>query len=93
VESDPECDPAFVGGLFEQLFRIEKVSRKSASPSDIKNLDFINAGTFRPEFFSSRQERWLIALLCFVAALRIFFFSAAFPFFNGVMNISTSTLF
>ncbi len=60
------------------------MSRKSASPPDIKNSDFINAGTSRPESHSSRRERWLIALLCLAAALRIFFFSAAFPFFNNI---------
>ncbi len=60
------------------------MSRKSASPSDVQNLEVINAGMFRPESLSSRQHRWLIALLCFVTALRIFFFSATFPFFNNV---------
>ena len=60
------------------------MSRKSARPSDIKNFDFVNAGTLRPKSLSSRRERWPIALLCLAAALRIFFFSAAFPFFNNV---------
>lgn len=30
-----------------------------------------------------RDERWLIALLCFVGALRIFLYAAAFPFFSN----------
>src|SRR5262245_11024003 len=33
---------------------------------------------------SPRNERFLILLLCIVAALRIFIFSAAFPFFSNV---------
>jgi hypothetical protein len=34
--------------------------------------------------FSNRKERTLILLLCLVAAVRIFIFSAAFPFFTEV---------
>ena len=30
-----------------------------------------------------RDERWLIALLCFVGALRTFLYAAAFPFFSN----------
>ena len=60
------------------------MSRGSASPSDIKSHDFIDTGTIRPAFLSSTRERWLIVILCFVAAVRIFFFSAVFPFFNNV---------
>jgi len=33
---------------------------------------------------ATRNERLLIALLCLVAAIRVFVFSAAFPFFNNV---------
>jgi len=32
----------------------------------------------------SRNERFLILLLCIVAALRVFIFSAAFPFFSNI---------
>jgi len=31
-----------------------------------------------------RGERWLVALICSVAAIRILFFCAVFPFFNNV---------
>jgi hypothetical protein len=34
--------------------------------------------------FSIRNERSLILLLCAIAAVRVFIFSAAFPFFNNV---------
>ena len=34
--------------------------------------------------FAARYERKLILLLCVIAALRVFTFSAAFPFFNNV---------
>ena len=34
--------------------------------------------------FAVRHERKLILLLCAIAALRVFTFSAAFPFFNNV---------
>src|SRR6516225_12287859 len=33
---------------------------------------------------SSRNERFLILLLCVVAAFRVFIFSAAFPFFSNI---------
>jgi hypothetical protein len=35
-------------------------------------------------FISSKREKWLIFILCCIAATRIFFFSAAFPYFNNV---------
>src|SRR5262245_25995695 len=38
----------------------------------------------RAESNSSRNERFLILLLCVVAALRVFIFSAAFPFFRNI---------
>ena len=34
--------------------------------------------------FAARHERKLILLLCAIAALRVFTFCAAFPFFNNV---------
>ena len=34
--------------------------------------------------FSDRQLRWTIAGLCALAAIRVFVFAAAFPFFNNV---------
>ncbi len=34
--------------------------------------------------FSDRQLRWIIAVLCTLAAVRVFVFAAAFPFFNNV---------
>src|SRR6478735_5789693 len=34
--------------------------------------------------FTNTRERILIWLLCFAAALHVFFFSAAFPFFSNV---------
>src|SRR6266704_1553542 len=34
--------------------------------------------------FATRHERKLILLLCAIAALRVFTFAAAFPFFNNV---------
>src|SRR6266496_6839735 len=33
---------------------------------------------------SSRNEHFLILVLCFVAAFRVFIFSAAFPFFSNI---------
>ena len=33
---------------------------------------------------SSRNERFLILMLCAVAAFRVFIFSAAFPFFSNI---------
>jgi len=36
------------------------------------------------ELLSAGQRKWLLLILCVVAALRIFFFGAAFPFFNNV---------
>jgi Predicted membrane protein (DUF2142) len=37
-----------------------------------------------PPGFATRHERKLILLFCAIAALRVFTFSAAFPFFNNV---------
>ena len=37
---------------------------------------------------TARRETWLIAALCAVAAVRVFFFSAAFPFFNNVDELA-----
>jgi hypothetical protein len=37
-----------------------------------------------PLGFAMRHERKLILLLCAIAAVRVFIFSAAFPFFNNV---------
>jgi len=37
-----------------------------------------------PLGFAMRHERKLILLLCLIAAVRVFVFSAAFPFFNNV---------
>src|SRR5216683_1229027 len=34
--------------------------------------------------FTNRKERALISLLCVAAALRVFIFSAAFPFFSNI---------
>jgi hypothetical protein len=34
--------------------------------------------------FASKNERILILLLCFAAALRVLIFSAAFPFFSNI---------
>src|SRR5256886_15686076 len=34
--------------------------------------------------FATRREQKLILLLCVIAAVRVFTFSAAFPFFNNV---------
>ena len=38
----------------------------------------------RPAAFSTSQERVLVLLLCCSAAVHVFIFSAAFPFFNNV---------
>src|SRR5689334_14148762 len=37
---------------------------------------------------TSRKERWLVLLLCVLAGLRIFIYSAAFPFFNNVDEVA-----
>jgi hypothetical protein len=44
--------------------------------ADVMNIDRIPA--------SSQHERFIIAGLCLAAAIRVFAFSAAFPFFNNV---------
>lgn len=45
----------------------------------------MNANTVpSPATLSSSQERKIILLLCFLAAIHVFIFSAAFPFFNNV---------
>jgi len=36
------------------------------------------------KMFAKRNERILIFLLCFIAAIRVFIFSAAFPFFSNI---------
>lgn len=37
-----------------------------------------------PAAFSETRERWLIWLLCVLAAIRVLIFSAAFPFFSNI---------
>jgi hypothetical protein len=37
---------------------------------------------------TARRETWLIGALCAFAAVRVFFFSAAFPFFNNVDELA-----
>src|SRR6185312_7516903 len=40
--------------------------------------------TARPIVFPKFKEEFFILLLCFLAAVHVFVFSAAFPFFNNV---------
>jgi hypothetical protein len=41
-------------------------------------------GSGEPYSVTNRKEHLLILLLCFVAAVRVFIFSAAFPFFSNI---------
>src|SRR6266436_3261727 len=37
-----------------------------------------------PKTFANRNDRILVCLLCFAAAIHVFIFSSAFPFFSNV---------
>jgi hypothetical protein len=45
-----------------------------------------------PAAFSERRERKVILLLCCIAAIHVFIFSAAFPFFNNVDELANFDL-
>src|SRR4029079_5599732 len=57
--------------MYENCFR-------SATPSALMN----SSGDPKP--FANKGERILVLLLCVAAAIRVFIFSAAFPFFSNI---------
>jgi hypothetical protein len=44
----------------------------------------VSLGSAGPKTFANRNEPILVCFLCFMAALHVFIFSAAFPFFSNV---------